>query len=346
MLTTKKRKEVNHVKYVSFNNPAEGQTTIQGIRGVAKSENVYISGSLLGTNNVMQGLIYEGPLKGEGNDGVWQVINFPNTGSEIVTNTSCYGPNNGTNGAIQIVGSYKVTTSNSKLPSGNLGFYYEGPIDGSGTWTKVSPNGGNTNNVFVHSIMGGLAVGNYDVTNDKNGYAFIYDVATKKCFEFMLPNSKTTTLYGIWHNGGNHYTLAGGYSSLEFGEISQAFLVDYDAGTKRISNLKSFSYNNETVLSIITHFEGITISEDNGYNMPADWLSAKGKNAGASFVSVKRNPEGTFDEATWTDIAFPDATVTSANTVYRNNILGIYSTKSESGDVAISSYSAHIVQTK
>ncbi|WP_281322491.1 hypothetical protein [Flavobacterium aestivum] len=338
--------EVNTINYQDFNNPATGETTIQGIRGVSESENVYISGSLLGQNEVMQGLIYKGPLLGNGNKGEWYVVNFPNVGTETVTNTSCYGPNNGPNGTVQIVGSYKTSTSSStstsKAVSGNLGFYYEGPIDGSGTWTQVSPNGGNTNNVFVHSTMGGLAVGNYDVENDKNGYAFIYDVATKEFTDFILPDSITNTLYGIWHNGGNSYTLAGGYSSHKLGKLSQAFLADYDSKTKSISNLKSFSYNNETILSIVTHFEGITISQDNGYNMPADWISANGEGGGASFVSVKRNSDGSFGEANWIDIDFPNSSLTSANTVYRNNVLGIYVAKSDTGSTAISSFTAKV----
>ena len=158
--------EVNTVSYTDFNNPA-GQTTIQGIRGVSESENVYIAGSLLSENNLVQGLIYEGTLKTKGNEGKWHVVNFPSTPTAEVVNTSCYGPNNGPYGTVQIVGSYKITASADKAPSGNLGFYYEGPINGSGTWIQVSPNGGNTNNVFVHSVMGGLAVGNYDIENDR-----------------------------------------------------------------------------------------------------------------------------------------------------------------------------------
>lgn len=342
MITQEKNSEVASVTYSAFNDPVTGQTTIQGIRGVLKSANVYISGSLLGTNNVMQGLVYEGPLTGDGSQGEWHIVNFPGTDEEPVNSTSCYGPNNAPNGMIQLVGSYKKTLSSSKLPSGNLGFYYEGPVDGSGTWIQVSPNGGNTNNVFVHSVMGGIAVGNYDVENDKNGYAFLYDVATKECREFMLPNSLTTTLYGIWHNGGTHYTLAGGYTTLQFGKISQAFLVDYDSLTRKTTNLKSFSYNNETLLSIITHFEGITLAANNGYNMPADWATLNGEGAGASFVHVKRNDDGSFGEADWTDILYPDASLTSANTVYRNNVLGIAITSNESGTQIITSYNAEV----
>nr|WP_199002110.1 hypothetical protein [Flavobacterium sp. ASV13] len=333
--------EVNAVHYANFNDPA-GQTTIQGIRGVSGSDNVYIAGSLLGQNNIVQGVIYEGPLKGNGTEGKWHVVNFPSTPTAAVINTSCYGPNNGPHGSVQIVGSYKIAASTGKAPSGNLGFYYEGPVDGSGTWVQVSPNEGNTNNVFVHSIMGGIAVGNYDVENDKNGYAFLYDTATKEYTELKLPNSLTNTLYGIWHNGGDSYTLAGGYSSPELGKISQAFLVDYNSKTKKTSNLKSFSYKNETVLSVITHFEGITVSKDNGYNMPSDWIAIDGKHTGASFVSVSRNSDGSFGEANWIDLDFPNSSATSANTAYRNNILGVYVTENSSDTKAVSSFVAKI----
>jgi len=341
-MDTLKHSEIESVTYESFNNPAPGQTTIQGIRDVLKSTNVYIAGSFLGTNNIVQGLIYEGPLAGNGSEGEWHIVNFPSTDGQPVVNTSCYGPNNAPNGMLQMVGSYKTAAATGMLPSGNLGFYYEGPVDGSGTWIQVSPNGGNTNNVFVHSIMGGIAVGNFDVENDKNGYAFLYDVATQKCVKFMLPNSLTTTLYGIWYNGDNDYTLVGGYTTPEFENISQAFIVDYNAETKEINNLKSFSHSNETRSSIITHFEGITRAEYNGYNMPADWVSAIGEGAGASFVNVLRNKDGSFGDAYWTDITYPDASTTSANTVYKNNVLGIAATSNDSGEQIIISFNAEV----
>nr|WP_315222929.1 hypothetical protein [uncultured Flavobacterium sp.] len=206
----------------------------------------------------------------------------------------------------------------------------------------MSPNGGNTNNVFVHSIMGGLAVGNYDVDNDKNGYAFLYDIVNKKCTDFKVPDSLTTTLYGIWHNGGDSYTMAGGFTSPKLGKISQAFLVDYNSKTKQTSNLKSFSYKNETVLSIITHFEGITISKKGGYNMPSDWLTVNGEKNGASFVAVSRNSDGSFGEANWIDVDFPDSSVTSANTVYQNNILGIYVVVDSTDTKTVSSFVAKV----
>lgn len=326
------------VHYQAFNNP-QAATIIMGVRGVTNSEKVYVSGTIAA--GMTHGQLYEGHLSNEGQDGTWYTLDFTSTEFDDVTSTSCYGPNNGHEGNVQIVGAY-LRSSTGKM---NHGFYYEGNVNGEGTWITVLPNDGNVNNVFLHSTMGGLAVGNYDFGNDINGCAFIYDVSTNTCTTFMLPDALTTTLYGIWHNGGSSYTLAGGYSTAKFGEISQAFLVDYDAATKTTSNLKSFSYNNETLLSIVTHFEGITASEDNGYHMPADWINVKGSpKEGASFVSVKRNADGSFGDAKWTAIAYPGDMVTSANTVYKNNILGICVPSGDgSGTPASSSFCATVI---
>jgi len=332
--------ETTVVHYESFNDPSQA-TIIMGIRGVTGSENVYVSGT--SATGMVNGLLYEGSLAGGGSNGTWYELHYTSAGIDDVTSTSCYGPNNGPGDNVQIVGAYVRSSTGKK----NHGFYYEGPKDGTGTWITVSPNGGDTNNVFIHSVMGRLAVGNYDFGNNENGRAFIYDTHTKMCTDFMVPDSLTTTLYGIWHNGGNSYTLAGGYSAEKAGELSQAFLVDYDAESKTTSNLKSFSYNNEKILSVITHFEGITIADDDGYNMPADWLNVKGgPKGGAAFVSVKRNQDGSFGEANWVDIAYPGAEVTSANTAYRNNILGIYVTSDGSGTTATMSYCATVAGVK
>jgi len=45
---------------------------------------------------------------------------------------------------------------------------------------------------------------------------------------------------------------------------------------------------------------------------------------GAALVQVKRTSSGGFDTPTWTNFAYPCATITSANTVFEKNVLGIY----------------------
>ena len=76
--------------------------------------------------------------------------------------------------------------------------------------------------------------------------------------------------------------------------------------------------------------------------MPSDWFTVNGEKNGASFVSVSRNSDGSFGEADWVDIDFPDSSVTSANTVYRNNILGIYVVENSSDTKTISSFVAKV----
>ncbi len=359
-----KSNTVEEVTYMPFNYPSLGLTQrysiIEGIRGVSGSEDeVYVSGALVGNDlpqqlqtevkNVWQGLLYKGKLEDAHKIENWHILNYKlEEGDDaIVYNTSCYGPNNGENGNIEVIGAYIKSSS----PKTNLGFYYTGPIDGSGTWTTVTPNNGNNSNVFMHSVMGGLAVGNYQSNdadeNTVNANAFVYDTQTKEYIAFSIDDLNAPTLYGIWHNGDNSYTMAGGNSTRKIGDkVSQAFLVDYDKETKVFSNIQFFSYHNETTPTVDTHFEGITLNDTNdGYNMPCDWL--KGITEGASFVTVKRNEDGTFGQAQWKDIAYPGDSVkiTSANTVYQNNILGIYvSADLSNKEVVTASYCATILE--
>lgn len=324
------------VTYSTFANPAGGTTTIQGIRGVDGSDDVYIAGTLV-ANGVTQGLVYQGPLTGNGDQGAWHTLNYSSPEFDDVTSTSCYGPNNGENGNIQLVGAYQRASTGKR----NLGFLYQGPITGGGQWITISPNDGNTNEVFVHSTMGGLAVGNYDVDGYDNGYAFLYDIETGAYIDFAVPGSYSTTLYGIWHNGGNSYTLAGGSTRLQ-PRLTDAFLIDYDSATGNFSHLKTFAINNNPSAAKATHFEGITTDEHGGYNMPAGETFAN-KVASAGFANVKRNADGSFGEATWTEITFPGAFLTTGDCTWRNTIQGVYVTRANKS-IVLNSYTATIGQ--
>jgi hypothetical protein len=74
----------------------------------------------------------------------------------------------------------------------------------------------------------------------------------------------------------------------------------------------------------VTHFEGITTDDAGGYYLATDWSSSSAAPEGAALVQIKRNANGTFATPTWTMLAYPGATVTSANTVYRKNVLGVF----------------------
>lgn len=362
MSYTKSNTIAEEVNYIPFRYPSLGLTSryavVEGIRAVLGSEEeVYVSGALVGVDlpqelqtqvkNSWQGFIYKGKLEEAHQLENWHLLHYKLEDGEddIVFNTSCYGPNNGENDTLEIVGAYIKSSS----PKQNLGFYYNGPIDGSGVWQTVTPNNGNNKNVFMHSVMGRLAVGNYQSDaadeNTINANAFIYDIKTKECIDFSIDGLNAPTLYGIWHNDENSYTMAGGNSTRKIGDtVSQAFLVDYDLITKTFSNLQFFSYHNEKTPTVDTHFEGITLNKANdGYNMPCDWLN--GREEGASFVTVKRNEDGTFGIAKWKDISYPGDSVkiTSANTVYLDNVLGIYVSKNSQGEKVISSYCATIL---
>ncbi len=143
-----------------------------------------------------------------------------------------------------------------------------------------------------------LAVGNYDSPLDHGqyslplgpGHAFIYDIATSTFLtDVVYPGSKSDTAYGIWYNGGTSYTICGGYSlnpvnnfTNQNQPIGQAFLVDYDSATGKFSHWASFSYpfgNN-----FVTHFEGISSTENGVYTLNADSLQAGSQQSGSGFL--------------------------------------------------------------
>jgi hypothetical protein len=299
-------------------NDESGSTLVTGIRGVNGSSYVYISGVYSGATN--SGLLYVGPISTSG--GTWHLLNYPSSAGVTVTSTSLYGPNNGnTSGTVQIVGNYTTAESAGSA----IGLLYQGAVDGSGAWSTLlppSPDNSSVINTIAHSTMGGLVVGNYD-TRLATGKAFIYDITNNSYINLVKPGAVSITAYGIWYNGGTSYTIAGGYSDANARGITTGYLVDWDSATNTTSHWTSFNYLNEPANSIVSHFEGITTDGNGGYNLAADVALASGV-AGAAFVNVPRNADGTFGTASWTNIAYPGANVISANTVYQNNILGVY----------------------
>ena len=310
------------VTYSPFNFPLSGSTAIQGIRGIEGSDDVYVSGSGAFDKPDVQGVIYKGPLSHNGSLGKWYTFTFKNELVNDTYNTSIYGPCDLGDGNIRFVGSYKTTTMGQSAQ----GMLYQGPLDGTGTYITIAPNRGATMNVYVHSTMGDLAVGNYD-TALINDVAFIYDIKRYTYTDFKAPNARTTTLYGIWHNGGDSYTLAGGYSVLEVGKLSQAFLCDYNRVTGEVTNFTTFNGLNQHIRTFVTHFEGINAS-CNGYDLAAGFANVE-VGGGAAYVQVARKSDGSFTLAKWTDLKYPDTAVkiTTSDTVYKKNILGVIVTK-------------------
>lgn len=319
-------------KYHTFNYPLQtngGKTLLTGIRGVNNSNKVYISGFYkYPDNSNVDAFVFKGKLNSQDlkDQDLWYVLSYPSSINKTVTTTNLYGPNNGENGKIQVVGNYTTKeTGNS-----TIGCLYEGYLSGKGQWTTLIPKFSSesepTLNTIAHSTNGNLVVGNYD-TELIQAKAFIYDILKKKYYDIIKPNAKSITAYGIWYNGDNTYTICGGYSDLDTESgIDSGYLVDWNNVTLEFSNWKSYSYNNQPKNAIVTHFDGITDDGCGGYNLTGDWIGIEENSSKLGFfANVKRNKYGKFKRATWSEVSFPGkTTLTSGNSVFQNVVIGVY----------------------
>lgn len=200
---------------------ANEDQTPQGVRGAGGS-NVLLACSYTPTGaTAPQGMWWLGSLTT--NTGTAFKVN-PAIDGQTVTSALYYGPDtpefNPALGAgnIRLVGSYQYTGSTQD----NNGVLYTGPLDGTGTWTQINvPNAvtsGTVANTIPHSVMGSIAVGNYNLLVSGSavlGNAFLYNIANQTWTIFDAPfggTDKLTSAYGIWQNGigSTSYTIAGG----------------------------------------------------------------------------------------------------------------------------------------
>jgi parallel beta-helix repeat protein len=301
----------------------------QGIRAGNGSGQYLITG----TSN-SDGLLFDGTIAGVGTS---YLVRYPGAST-----TSVYGPNNLGNGMVQLVGNYK-NADYATAPVFSNGFIFEGStsdLSQAGNYKTIDYPGAKFN--YVHSTMGGLAVGNYDSPPDHGmgnlpfgpGHAFIYDIAGGSFLtDVVFPGSLSNTAYGIWYNGGTSYTICGGYSTSVVNNfddqsrpIGKGYLVDYDSKTGAFSHWTSFDYPNG--INFVTHFEGISSVEKGVYTLNADSVQAGSSNpAQGSWVTVRRNTDGSFGNAVWVDLNDPNypssSGITSSNSVYGNQVVGI-----------------------
>lgn len=287
----------------------------QGIRASSTPGQYLITGT-----SSSHGLLYEGPITGVG--GTSYAVNVPGA-----TTTSVYGPNNLGGGELQLVGSYK--TGNSTVQ----GFLFQGTaaeLSQSGNYRTIDYSGAKL--TYVHSTMGGLAVGNADGPEGNlpigTGHAFLYNIAQSSFTDIVYPGSTSTTAYGIWYNGGTSYTICGGYSMVagSSGTIGRAYLVNFDLATGQLSNWTTYDYPNGPVgQDFVTHFQGISSTAKGVYTLSADSAQAATSNPSqGSWVTVRLNPDGTFGPATWVDLNFPNTSgITSNDSVIGNQVVGI-----------------------
>lgn len=320
---------------VSYETVAAPGIVITGIRGDVNGNVVITASSVLqDSEGDTVAALYQGPLAGATSPtAVWHTLT-PEFDGQTVTSSTFYGPNTypyGTGlpaGQVIAVGSYKYTQGASG-PNMNHGMIYKGAVTGGGTWTQIDATslvtGDDTlKNTIAHSNMGNLVVGNYD-TDAITGNAFVYNMTNQTWFDLRPVEAASITAYGIWENANGTYTIAGGYSTVLNGGLDNGYLVNYNPTNNALTNFKSYQFENQPVSALISHFDGITATED-GFNLTGDKIGAgPGGIEQGFFASVKMDPvTGEFSDAVWTPIVYPDATATSGNTVYEDTVLGIY----------------------
>ena len=316
-------------KFQEFNYTGAGTddgTFLTGIRPVTKSVNeAFITGVFKPASGGTQGLLYKGPL-GK-NVGEWHLLNFPNTAS-----TALYSVDDLGDGQVQAVGSYKTDATGGL----DLGCFYQGDLDGNGTWIRLDPSelvadDDQVLNVIAHSVHGGIVVGNFD-TKIYSGRAFIYNIATGKFLEIVYSDATSVTAYGIWHNGGTSYTIVGGYS--EIGDrdlpagIAKGLVVDWDSDSEEFVNWTSYEYDDQPVKSIFYHFSGIAPYGKDGYALSAWVVDPSGSGFGARTI-VKRNKKGEFKKGKFTRWTYPGSILTTSDSVWQNWIIGVFNTKDD-----------------
>jgi hypothetical protein len=330
---------------LNVNDPATGVTyyptnvqvagePVAGWQGIRNSDT---SGQYLITATAGDhGVLFDGPITGNRQQGTAYRVNYP---GEQVLATSVYGPDNLPGDNIRLVGTYR-NEDFATAPVMVNGFLFEGTVldlHDRDNYRTINYPGAQFN--YVHSTMGGLAVGNYDSPTDHGkfgllpgpGHAFLYDIAQDKFLpDIVFPGSRSNTAYGIWYNGGTSYTICGGYSRTAVNNfddperpIGQGYLVDYDSATGEFSNWTSFEYPGG--INFLTHFEGISSVEKGIYTLSADSVQICSGNLGqGSWVSVRRNTDGSFSPSAWVDLNYPNTNgVTGSDSVYGNQVVGI-----------------------
>lgn len=291
----------------------------QGIRG-GDTEGEYL---IAGTSE-SNGLLYVGPINCLG--GTSYLVNYPGAAT-----TSVYGPDNVGDGSVQLVGSYRTGEGTV------MGFIYQGAIadlSNPAGYRTLSYPGATFN--YIHSVMGNLAVGNADGPDGDYpigpGQAILYDTQTGQPIgNIVYPGSLGNTAYAIWDNGQGKYTIAGGFTLPGEGAdgLAHGYLVDYNYYTGEYSHWKQYDSPRAVPgKDFITHFEALSSVETGVYTLSGDSVEVgvAGSEQG-SWVTVRREADGSFGEAIWVDINYnvvdPTTLITSSDSVFGNQIVAI-----------------------
>lgn len=332
---------------------------LQGIKG-GDSDGSYLITGTSGTN----GVVYNGPIdhamttSGSGS-GSWTVMNVPSGFN--ASSTSIYGVANLGNNNVNLVGSYVSSVADADGQFPRIGFYYTGAITSSPNAANFQSyrardpiSGRPANFTYIHSVDGGLAVGNYDFLGDGNpaGKPFIYDPITGSQTAIRYSTTgKTHSAYGIWFNGGNSYTIAGGEGLAgtpeddgRYGEpLGMGALIDYDRTTGAFTNYRTYAFTANKALpkamrkeAKVTHFEGIYSAGDGTYKLPATVTGQDSGKTVAAFATVKRKANGSFGKARWSVLDIPGTSLATNDSLFGDANVGvaIYSGPAGASDYA------------
>ena len=278
------------LQFTTYQFPNSKITTVTGIRADNMTGNYSVADTGGDTGGLLfrlsTGAIAPFPSSTSG------ISNFPGA-----TSSTPYGPSFGSSGGIlRVAGSYKTTASNPY----DLGYLYDGAAAPGAQLTTLFYPGSGTLNTLAHSTFGNQVVGNYD-TILATGNAFIYDIPTATFSTNNVPGAVSTTAYGVYGN-----RIAGGYAD----PTLHGYIYNQDTATFATYDAPG---------SVVTHFEGITSGgRANTFNLVADSVDVRG-NPHAWAVHI--DAAGI---ATWTEIAVPGASVTSANSIYQDKLIGVY----------------------
>ena len=306
---------------------------VTGIRAGA-GDNVVITGGT-GLPNLIQptpAFIYEGPLA--------DVTSVTTTGDPRLhlftpifsgsaayssmfygPNTHRFNPSSIAEGNIRAVGAY-LQTGPADFQKGMI---YDGPLDGSGTWTSLQVPGADVGVTIPHSTMGNLVVGNYNLLTDLSvGHPFVYDIVTQSYNRLDINGAYEATIYGIWQNGGEtstSYTIIGGLSQTASSK-GQAFVASYDSFTQNLSGLALYNFAGD--VNIDTHFEGISAYQG-GFSIAANYVSGSTSGAYAFIPYSGAVGSYVYGAATWKSVVNNvNGAATTGDTVIDDKVMGIY----------------------
>jgi hypothetical protein len=385
-LTSRPRKQasrkVDTISPFQYNACSDDQavTYLQGIKA-GDAPGTYL---LVGANDspgpAPLGLAYVGAFdrvsnpefNGSSGTGTWYEISVPDSFNSA--GTSVYGPDNLGAGLVNYVGSFTRDLGDASPSPANpsiVGFAYTGAVDGSTTAgfrevQGLTDEGLPGTYTFLHSVDGGLAVGNTDLggLDERTGYfslkstPFVLRLADGQQVAIRFPGNDaddsdlvTHTAYGIWYDGEGQYTIAGGSGVvLESGNglaAGAGYLIDYDSITGSFSNYTEFDYQNRDRTDLITHFEGIYRDSSGVYWLPATsvGLDASGEISIASVVKVERGLSGDFlARAQWQQFEVRDSAtdvksvLSTGNSLFGNVVVGLASYPTLDGQLSQAAY--------